>query len=128
MQRPISMSKISSTVKGGLILFFYLFDGTESYTSIFQHGLHSHQQRRKPSHTMHSFSGPPLPGGLCPPCFPSSPTKLALSASSTLLALKSSNTFILSALLIVSSCGLAIEKHTTVGKALSVSYSKLIST
>jgi hypothetical protein len=31
----------------------------------------------------------------------------------------------LSALLIVSSCGLAIEKKTTVGKALSVSFSNV---
>ena len=128
MQRPRSMSsKVSPPAKGGLILFFCLLGGAESFRSTFHCGLHCpHRQHHKLS-TMHSFSRRPYSRGSYQPTTTSFPTtsSLALSTRSTLSSLKSSNSFILSALLIISSCGIAIEKNTTVGKALSVSYSNL---
>ena len=58
--------------------------------------------------------------------YPSSPSSLAVSAmpgaaASLRSSLHGSNSFVLSALLVVSSCGIAMEQRTTFGKALSVS-------
>ena len=57
--------------------------------------------------------------------YPSSSSSLAVSATSVAASLRSSlhgsHSFVLSALLVVSSCGIAMEQRTTFGKALSVS-------
>lgn len=135
---PTYLSKLTVTMRtqysflGGILSFLYLPDGIDSLASTFHPTSKSlcvtHQQLRMPYHAMHEFSTYPYSRGLrrresTSPT--SSSSALALSTSSTISSLKSSNSFILSALLIVSSCGLAIEKKTTVGKALSVSFSNV---
>ena len=67
--------------------------------------------------------------GVHPPMRASRRTSLSMSAPSAagagatiLSSLHSNNGFILSALLVVSACGIALEKNSTLGKALSVSY------
>ena len=87
------------------------------------------QKRHMPefhSHTPHGFSTVSRIRGSQFTAYPSSSSSLAVSATSGVAAslrssLHGSHSFVLSALLVVSSCGIAMEQRTTFGKALSVS-------
>jgi hypothetical protein len=78
------------------------------------------------SHTPRGFSTVSRIRGSQFTAYPSSSSSMAVSATSAVAAslrssLHGSHSFVLSALLVVSSCGIAMEQRTTFGKALSVS-------
>ena len=135
-------TKIRETMKtscGGRILFFLSMMGIVTIDSLAPSRLAPHPRGIYPS--VHKQGQTPVFGRFrgsqsqfaafpssSPSSSSSSSSSLAMSMSATsgaIASLRSSlhanNSFVLSALLVVSSCGIAMEQRTTFGKALSVS-------